>query len=216
MQATQLQLPKIDDKAIIITVFGIRGSGKSHLTAEVIEMIRTKSSKTIVFDVADEWGGHFVSSYNNYLEYKKRYTNFKTLVVKFSIDEPIEIISEIADQIIRDVYNDGLPTTLVFEEAQILFPLHGTSPLRQRLIMIGRHRNISIVANTQRPAQIYKGLLSQSEHVFCGKLFEKNDIQYLSGTIGKQNAEKLPTLKDHYFIEFTAGSETEKIKIVKA
>lgn len=215
MEIKTLNIPK-PDKAIIITVFGIRGSGKSYLTTRIADSITGKDDRMIIFDVADEWGGPHVKSYEAYLAFREKYPKHKAIVIKFDLETPIEIMTETVTEIVKEVYREGHPTTLIFEEAQIFFPVHGTEPVLQRLVMIGRHRNISIVANTQRPAQVYKGLLSQSEHVYCGKLFEKNDIQYLSGTIGKKNAETLPTLKDHIFIEFTAGNIQENQVFVKA
>lgn len=200
-------------KAIIVTIFGIRGSGKSKMTSAIADAI-SQNQTLVIFDVADEWGGKYVSDFDSFIAMKKAHPKLKVFVVKFHIDQSNEEMIFQTESIIRWFYNNGEPVTMVFEEAQVLFPLHGTSELMKRLIMLGRHRHISIVANTQRPAQIYKGLLSQSEFVFCGKLFEKNDIQYLSGTIGKTNAEQLPKMPDYSFIEFEAGNAANQNKIV--
>lgn len=205
---------KKTDKAIIVSVFGIRGSGKSILTAKIADIL-SQGGRIVVFDVADEWGGKFVTSYKAFCVMKKLHPEKKVFVVKFSLEQSQEEMIEIVSEITKELYNEATPTTLVFEEAQFFYPLHGTHPILQRLVMVGRHRNLSIVANTQRPAQIYKGLLSQSEFVYCGKLFEKNDIQYLSGTIGKTNAETLPTLPDHVFLEFQAGNTQKEQVLVK-
>ena len=65
------------------------------------------------------------------------------------------------------------------------------------VIRFGRHQNCRIVATTQRPADVHKLLVSQSE-IYLGKLFETNDARYLRGLSGvtKETIEAATRLPD--------------------
>jgi DNA helicase HerA-like ATPase len=142
-------------------------------------------------------------------------SNF-TIVIQFQFGVPIESIQDEVSKIITLIYktgrDSGLPTCLIFEEAQFFFPVMGQNPVMMSLITTGRHANISVIANTQRPASVSKLLISQSPQIYIGRLFEMNDIKYLTDTCGEISFQA-KSLKQFEFIYFEQGYP-ENLKII--
>jgi len=67
----------------------------------------------------------------------------------------------------------------------------------QKVVILGRHDQVKIVATTQRPANVHNLLISQSE-ILLGKVFETNDARYLRGLGGvtSETIEKACSLPD--------------------
>jgi len=129
-------------------------------------------------------------------------------------DEILESVESIVERVYIFGLSDGEPIALVFDEAQFFLPQQYLPPVLKRMLTVGRHANISIFANTQRPALVSKTLISQSDEVYIGQLFLSNDIKALEASIGPI-ARKAPTLKLGEFIEYRPGDNAEHPKIKK-
>jgi len=193
----------------------MRGSGKSTLTRRLAT--KPEYNRKIVFDINGEWkGSHHVSSFEEFCNVYRRIFGDPayTIVIQFSYGEGSEAIQSLASQISSVVYRTGkesqLYTCLIFEEAQFYFPTYNLSPELFSLLTIGRHGYLNIIANTQRPAQIHKTLISQSADVYIGKLFEMNDIKYLYSTIG-EDALEAKNLQSGEFIHYKIGEGATEI-----
>lgn len=202
----------------IITILGRRGSGKSTLTRILSE--NEKFSRKIVFDIVNEWQGTHVA--HTFEEFANIWQNTfhldsYTIVVKFGIGTDEQKIVETQTKITELVYRTGvdseLETCLIFEEAQFYFPNFGLHRVNMHMLTTGRHAHINIIANTQRPASIHKLLISQSQAIYVGSLYELNDIKYLYGSIGElaEEASKLPPGE---FIYYPVG-KPEEIAVIQ-
>jgi energy-coupling factor transporter ATP-binding protein EcfA2 len=209
-------MPKQSDSKII-TVVGLRGSGKSTLTRILAEPY----AKRVIFDITEEWNDSQFRYVHNFKEFAAVYREIfteetYTIIVRFEFGLSDDIIHQETDQIISLLYKAGKDTELesliVFEEAHNYFPNHTLSPLMRSLLTQGRHAHINIIANTQRAASISKLLISQSAEVYMGQQFESNDINYLRETCG-EIAEEASQLKKLEFIFFPVGDK-ENIALV--
>lgn len=201
---------KLHSDSYITTILGMRGSGKSTLTRLISE--DSRFCRKIVFDMVNEWHGTHVA--NTFEQFANIFQNIfhldnYTIVIKFGIGTNEQTIVETQTKITELIYRTGvdsqLETCLIFEEAQFYFPNHGLHHVNLHLLTTGRHAFINIIANTQRPASISKLLISQSQVIYVGSLYEINDIKYLSGSIGEL-AEKARTLPKGEFIYYPVGN----------
>lgn len=197
-------------EASVTMIVGVRGCGKSTLT----NLLASQSDydRKIVFDPMSEWNSPLtVHSFEEFSEIWKKHfddPNF-TIVVRFGFGASREQISGITDQIVRTLYYTGQhldrATALIFEEAQFFFPQSYTTPTMDSLITTGRHARLSVIANTQRPANVSKNLISQADRLFVGRLYEKNDLVYLYASIGEE-ALYAKNLENLEFILYEKGS----------
>lgn len=81
---------------------------------------------------------------------------------------------------------------VVIEELGMHSGPHNLSAGLGELIRMGRHRNVRLVATTQRPADVHKLIISQADLVL-GRTFETNDVRYLKGFY--EEADRLADLK---------------------
>lgn len=198
-----------DFQASIITILGMRGCGKSTLTREIAS--QQKFSRKIVFDYVEEWqGSHVAKNFDEFAQIWRQVFNQNsyTIVIRFDFGTHEDLIQETTSQIVTLVYRTGresqLHTCMVFEEAQFYFPSNFLHPVFKSLITTGRHAKISVICNTQRPASLNKLVISQSPEIYIGRLFEMNDMKYLSETAG-EIAFHARDLKPFEFIYFNQG-----------
>lgn len=186
-----------------VAIFGITGSGKSTLTAKIAALFRRR----IIFDRLGEHAG-FEKVARTYEEFVRLYReaheqeSFSILVRPKAGLDP-ELLQEMVDAILQLVYNVESHTVqgiaLIFEEAWLYAPLHYISPWMQEIILTGRHYNISLIANSQRPAHVNKAVISQARHVFVGQYFESRDRKYYEDTFGRIPELNQPPRKFHFY-----------------
>ena len=183
----------------IVTITGVRGSGKSYLLKKII----SKNNCFLVYDVMHE---HNIEGA----------TIIKDLSVlgfhlgkghKKLIYRPQEISTEEFDWICNAVYRLG-NRTLFVEEANRVIQNMKISKGASQLVDLGRHRNVGLVCITRRIALLDKLPVSQSEHLIVFKTILPNDIKYLKEFIG-EIAETVPSLKDYNFL-YHHNNETVK------
>lgn len=93
------------------------------------------------------------------------------------------------------------PLWLVLEEASRLPPPRACEEY-ERLLIMGRHYGVNLLALSTRPAHLPPDYRSQATRVIAFRQHEERDLDYLSGIIGDR-AEELPYLRGHSFIEWT-------------
>lgn len=204
--------------ASIVTIVGMRGCGKSTLTQQIAK--QSKYNRKVVFDMVQEWNGAFLyaNSYDEFANlwrenfHKKHFTIIIRYVFGIDAHEIIETQTRITKLIYLTGRDSEVETVLIFEEAQFYFPNMGLHPVNMHLLTTGRHAFINIIANTQRPASISKLLISQSQEIYIGQLYEMNDIKYLYETVGELALEAR-SLQQLEFIYYPIGKH-EQIKII--
>lgn len=208
--------------AEIITVFGMRGCGKSTLTRKLSEIYKRR----FVFDRIHEWNGEDANTsrkiFTDAQAFERSWSAFAerdhTLIFHFKPGSSPELLSDEFNRIARVLYLTGRavahpdPQVIVIEEAQFYCAPASIEPWLFEMIHTGRHANLAIIANAQRPATVHKSLVSQSHHIFIGQLFEARDIQYLRDTIGAI-AEEARTLPKGEFIWIEMGNPPRRVKV---
>ncbi len=202
------------DSTSVITIFGTRGSGKTTVSRSLQRVY----PRVIIFDRLKEYrkmgeseSTIFVENFADFADALKQLFDkprFR-LVMEFSIDNDEAEFNEACAL----VYHFGDVLLVVEEIHHFATPQHLPKKLKE-LYLTGRHQNVALIATTQRPAELHKTVLSQSHFVFAGRVFEPNDIAYLSKFM-YQAAKKLQTIQKFNFLVYSDGEIIKQIKIGK-
>lgn len=193
-----------------ITILGRSGCGKSFLGKD----IQKAFPRRIIFDITDEYSPNemTVNNFESFSSLMRSISNDAKFVVIVKFDEHLgeEDIKKIFNAMMKIIYHIG-DITIVIEEVQEYSSTHSIPQWFKTLLMRGRHKNIGFITTTQRPGQLHKAILSQSTHVFCGNLIDKNDVSTVSTFLGTDSKE-VSSLDNREFIWFCP---TRKPMIVK-
>lgn len=193
-----------------ITILGKRGSGKSTLAWEFAKL----HPRLVVFDITnehpDENFDYVVEDFETFCETilkTERSSSFRILF-RFSVesdDQDAEF-----DHALRILYYRGNHAILI--EEVWTYSKRGYLPKWLRhCYLTGRHRNLSMIVTSQRPASVHKDIMAQTSQFFSGTMFESNDVRYLSEFLGKETAESLRALPQFRFLRYRPGEKTEII-----
>lgn len=190
------------------SVLGMRGSGKSYLAMRIIE----KYARKIILDPMQEYKGDIyiqdIESLKIILnKIKKEKIQKYTVVFRPSIH--IKSTDDLINALFSYIYELG-DCLLVIDEAQLICNPHHIPHYLKVIYTTGRHRKIGVLALTQRPGQIHGLVLSQSTHIFCGQLHEKNDLKNVSDFLDF-DSKIIKTLGRRKFIYFSPFAD--KIRI---
>lgn len=197
----------------LISIFGRRGTGKSNLC----RYIQDAFPRLVIIDLCQEYKKSdcdiLVTSFSEFdlalgALAREKSEKFR-LVYQFDIEGSDDEVSDF-NEAMRLIYYFG-NVMCVIEEIHNYTKNEYLPEWLRKMILVGRHRRVGIIATSQRPAIVPKTFVSQCHHVFCGVTFERNDLKYFYETIGDA-ADILPTLKKFSFLHYCPG---EKTKIVK-
>lgn len=179
---------KLDNTVFVI--LGRKGSGKSFLAAEIIE----EYPRAIILDSLAEYSGDVVTDGlpDSVREILKRKDKPRFRIVCRVLDK------EHCEKLMRLIYE--IPNTLfVIEETSMYCsPTYLPEDL-SRLIQYGRHREISLMFISRRPAELNRNLTAQADLVVTFQQQEPRDVQYLRGILGKE-ADQIVGLQPYQFI----------------
>lgn len=200
----------------VTVIFGQRGSGKSTLGAKLARLYQRR----FVFDRLREWSGNSTCRVERFTETVTLLSRLaKTpdkgfeIAFQFDIDEPRK--SEQFSEVMRLCYKWGTVCqknlAVVIEEVH-----HWATPVSIdrwlfESVMTGRHAHIALICNSQRPASVHKGLVSQASHLFIGKLHERRDMEYLAEYVPHDIIQQLPGLQVGEFFHYSPGHTPVKI-----
>jgi hypothetical protein len=71
-------------------------------------------------------------------------------------------------------------------------------------IRYGRHRGLSLVGISQRPANVVRDLTAQSDLIVMFQTAEPRDLEYLAGRIGRENADRVQGLEQFRSLTYSA------------
>lgn len=166
--------------------------------------------RRVVIDSLNEYSeGESVSNFHDFSEKlaKLKDENKKEFELIYRFDPESEISAQEFDHILRLCFYFS-NIQVVIEEIQLYSSPHFLPKWLKNSLLIGRHRNLSILATSQRPGEVNKTILSQCSHIFCGNIIEGNDLKYVSAFLNLE-AKKLSTLPDRQFIYFSKNGIRE-------
>lgn len=183
-----------------LLVMGRRGCGKSYLA----QRLQKLWPRRVIIDSLDEYrDGDIVSNFEDFteklIEYRKKQLKEFELIYQF--DPENDLSADEFNEILRVLFHFS-NIQIVIEEVQLYSTPTMLPKWLKHCLLIGRHRNLSLLFTSQRPGQINKTIISQCAHIFCGQIFEGNDLKYVSNFLN-QSTEKLINLPDRKFLYFS-------------
>jgi hypothetical protein len=83
-------------------------------------------------------------------------------------------------------------------------------PILESIIHFGRHRNIEVIATTQRPTGVALRFRALCTEMIIFNTVEKRDLDYLEERVGAETIALLPTLPKYDYVEWKEdGSITQ-------
>lgn len=95
---------------------------------------------------------------------------------------------------------------LVVDEVDIWTSAQSCDESILNAIRYGRHRGLSQIYISQRPANVIRDLTAQSDYLFMFQSTENRDVEYLAARIGRENAERVRRLKQFDYAVYSAFS----------
>lgn len=193
-----------------IGIIGRRGCGKSHLGKKLQQMWPRRVILDPTFEYTDATGRPIFPGaivVHNFFEFGKKIIelkNSKKFVLIFQPGIELEDFRAEFDQICRVIFYFG-DVQIVLEELQEYASPHQLPAWLKKLMLVGRHQKISVLWTSQRPGEINKTVLSQCVHLFCGSIFEGNDLRYIANFLD-EDSKKLKNLADREFFWFTQNN----------
>ncbi len=190
-----------------VLVLGTRGCGKSYLSKKCQEAW----SRIFIYDTVMEYtddDGFIVRDFNSFCEFLKSNESSDSFVLIYQASPEDSDEQEIIfNQIMRVCYYTGNMLIVIDEVVNVSSP-HNLPKWLKENYLTGRHQNIAVMATTQRPGELHKTILSQSNHIFCGRIVETNDLNYVKSFLNKPK-EDLANLPDREFFYKNKTSVTK-------
>lgn len=186
---------------------GKRGSGKTTLSRKLQFFPRI-----VIFDRLHEYTsdeGKIVKTFSEFADAIRDTVESSSFKIIFQFDIEQDNHSEVFNQALKLLYYRG-SVAIVIEEVWNFASPHFLPKWFEELLLTGRHRGCALITTSQRPAAIHKTILSQSHHIFCGTLHERNDLRYLSEIMG-ESVDQLPKLGVFRFLWFRPGQPNKVI-----
>lgn len=172
---------------IVTSVVGQKGSGKSTLVKEMIE----DYPRVVVFDTMGEYKNS-IEGFDNALREISRVRNKRRFKIALRIVEDENALRALA------IVYDDLPRSLVVVEETSFYCSPSYLPIEiKRFVRYGRHREISQIYVSRRPAEIHRDLTAQSDLIVSFRQHEPADIEYLRRVMGPA-AMNLPNLPKYH------------------
>lgn len=191
----------------VVTILGRRGTGKSFLC----NRIQSCFPRIVIFDTMHEYtGGMIVRNFEEFaLVIRETFMNSEfRIVIQFALQcENKDLVFE---EILKVLYAlQGI--CIVIEEIHEYASAHRIPAILKFTVLTGRHRKIAMICTSQRCADVNKGILAQSNHIYSGQLHTVSDVKYLSEVIGEVAKETLPKLEERKFLHWTPNGTTSVV-----
>lgn len=199
----------IEREAIVRVVLGTRGGGKSYLVKHVL---MKDLPRLVIYDTQAEYTdgvifydkAEFIRFWLD--NYRKRWR---------LIYRPLDPLGEIGE-ICRLVYLCG-NCTFIAEECHLYADSRKCiEPNFQTLLRRGRHKNIDVIAVTQRPNGTHKDLLGQAKEAYIFKILEPRDRDYIREWMGSSIDSYIDRLEQYQFCFWSSDYEQGTFTIGKA
>lgn len=180
----------------VIVIIGKRGSGKSYLARSLIQA----EPRLLIFDTMGEYvegvvfDAEEIERFRAFWKatYRRNFRLvYRPLVPEREIDELAELVYLLGNM------------TFVVEEVDCYCTPYQISDPFAHIIQRGRHKNITLIAVTQRPYGIHRLLTSQAKELYIFATSEPRDRDYLKALLGQEIEAKLDALEQYQYVKWT-------------
>jgi len=219
LENSDFQFDVKEGMATTTFISGSRGIGKSDVAMKIADQVMREGIFVVAFDPSTDWVKR-----SGITEYLKVDSLSDLPIPEHSVIVDTSMLTPMKQQqtvewFCKKLFEFQLHSTkrfyLVFEEAQIFFPLNSLRSLKtqntMRILTTGRNFNVSLCAISQFAATIDKELVKHAGQIFLGYASEANTLAYWRGILGKK-AEDLKTLQNGEFVYFNRN-RINKIQI---
>lgn len=197
-----------------VFVSGVSGSGKTTLLNNIIKTL--SHEKIIIIDPMIEFKGDIEADENSLMEelpyfLSKEAKNKKILVIRIAEQDFFEYFAHL---IIKINFKHRINIAIVVDEAWLFNSPTSIPQQTKTLWLTGRHYNFSLIAATQRAANVNVILRDMAKHIFVGRFRDPRDKQFYTAAFGDITS---PTEKYsfEYFKELdNVGLFTSKLELV--
>lgn len=208
----------------IIGVWGARGSGKTTRVRELI----AGEPRVVVFDALDEYGGggfrRVVTRLDLWRSIKRGWRAGCWRVAYVPGADYAADLDDVAGGLfaVQQPFKDGRDrrgVVLVVEEASLSVPVTAAPAGRQqfrRLVNLGRHWGVTIIAASQRMAQVSTDLRGNTSADYFLQLRGHVDYQAAGQLMGPRAVDQLRQLQPHDWLCYSAGGLTRGRNAVAA
>lgn len=191
----------------VILIIGKRGSGKSYLANRLL----ADRDRIFIYDCMGDFQQGVLFEYNQFAElskfWKSCYKNQFRIIYRPLWPAPqLQVPAGLAWQLGNLCF--------VIEEAAECCQPHQVTENLAKLVRMGRHRNIEVVAITQRPYELDIMFRSQAKEIYVFNTTEPRDRDWLRKVVGAEVENKLDQLKQYEHITWQDGQD--QLNISKA
>ena|SRR3990170_5803346 len=175
----------------ILTILGMKGSGKTTLTKQII----TEHSRVVILDANGEydaarvvWG--FQECVNALVEHEHK-RSFRLSLRCYRVKETLRLMGLCYH--FKDAW-------IVIDEASLYCSPVSIPDEVSRLVRFGRHRRLSLIFVARRASEIPRDITANSDLLITFKQTEPRDLLYLQSF--HHDAERVRHLKPYRFKVF--------------
>lgn len=188
---------------------GSRGTGKTDVAMMIADQLINEDIIVLAFDPSTDW---MKRSSIRYYFMVKPYSHISvpqhSTIFDLSRLTPMQQ-QKFVDRFCKQLFEYQLDSEkrfyLVFEEAQLFFPLNSLRSKKtqnaMRIVTVGRNVGVSVCAISQFPALIDKELIKHAQQIWIGTTSELNSLKYWRGILRK-TVDTLKTLRNGQFVYY--------------
>ena len=182
----------------VVLIIGKRGSGKSYLANKVLR----DRSRLFVYDCMGDFNEGVLFAYNQFAGLSRFWRShykgsfrliYRPLWPANQLELPAAMAWELGNM------------TFVIEEAAECCQPNQVKDSVAKLVRMGRHRNIEVVAITQRPYELDIMFRSQAKVMLVFNTTEPRDREWLRKVIGPEIEAKLDQLGPYEHVKWQDG-----------
>lgn len=197
----------------VVFITGKTGTGKSFLFRKLIQ----EEPRFIILDTIKEYSmlpcafpAVKIFDFHSLLAFLRQNYRKPSFRIVFDPQNSLREIALLTGENIsvlgllcRIVYDSLSNVALGIEELGKHSTDRANNPDLYDIICLGRHKEISLYATTQRPAQISTDFKAQITKLYTFRQHLKNDIDWIGDCIGDKNSSKeLLTLENYKYKEY--------------
>jgi hypothetical protein len=190
----------------IVFIAGKRGSGKSFLQLKELERCKLRR---LVFDTLGQYGTqrgyvvfHNPGPLREYLK-QRLHASCAFAILYQPLGGDLNKHFEAVTFLALSYGKNGPGLIYAVDEVDKFCSASFVPQSLKDLINYGRHRKISMICTSRRPAQVARELTSQCAEIRCFRTTEPRDIRYFADIMGDTAANKLPTLGEYQYLKWT-------------